>query len=240
MNPALKKRCAEIQACFARAAKDDVEARHAIGRLLVDTRTNQHMYGRHAVLDLSVALRRPVSTLYRYAAVAERWSADEMRALLERLDASGAPLSWSHWVELAQVQSSAELERLMAHALVERLSVRQLAALVRAGQTSTAVDSVDGCGENVAHAVEKAARACEQWSSHALAAVETIAIRARTSERHDAALATEIARAVRAHEAVRQRSEEALCVLRRALDALSPRVPAVQTVERGHDANAIA
>lgn len=224
MNTALQKRCAAIQTWLARAASDDVQARHRVGQLLVDTRKKEQVYGANAMGHLAAALRRPVSTLYRYAFVAECWSGREMKTLAGQLNAFGEPLSWSHWVELAQVRSRNTRERLHARALKEGLSVRELAHAARTLEPSHVTDQDNEGDESIAEAVDEVARSCERWSCQALAAAQALASQLRTSERTSPQLLGQIGRAVRAHEAVRERSAEALRVLRAALGTLPVRV----------------
>ncbi|HEX7604566.1 MAG TPA: DUF1016 N-terminal domain-containing protein [Polyangiaceae bacterium] len=217
MNPALQRRCAAIQKWLVRAASDDVQMRYRVGQLLVDTRKQEQVYGANPVGQLSLALRRPVSTLYRYASVAECWSSKEMKALAGKLNVFGEPLSWSHWVELSQVRSREARERLRERTLAEGLSVRELAHAVRLLHASAATDSLREDEERIGEALEDVARSCERWSAQALAAAQTIATRWTASERTNPELVAKIRRAVRAHEVVRAQSEEALGVLRAAL-----------------------
>ena len=120
----------------------DSLTRPAIGAAIADMKARPAEYGAGAVATAAAALGEDVPTLYRYAGVAERWSAAELRAIVARRGRDGRPLSWSHLVVLAAVPSAATRERLMERALSETLSVRELTVLAQRG----ADDDLDGPG----------------------------------------------------------------------------------------------
>jgi DNA-binding response OmpR family regulator len=122
----------------------DPLTRHAIGTAIADMKARPAEYGAGAVAAAAVALGEDVPTLYRYAGVAERWSACELGAILARKGCDGRPLSWSHLVVLAAVPSASARERLMERALSGMLSVRELTVLVQHG--GDAAESLDGPG----------------------------------------------------------------------------------------------
>jgi DNA-binding response OmpR family regulator len=122
----------------------DPLTRHAIGAAIADMKARPAEYGTGAVAMAAGALGEDVPTLYRYAGVAERWSAGELVAILARKGRDGRPLSWSHLVVLAAVPSAPTRERLMERALSEMLSVRELTILAQRG--GDAVEALDGPG----------------------------------------------------------------------------------------------
>jgi ActR/RegA family two-component response regulator len=133
------ERCIEhLRRLFSRAP--DSLTRHAIGSTIADLKARPSEYGGGAVATAAVALGEDVPTLYRYAGVAERWSAPELARIVARKGSDGRPLSWSHLVVLAAVPSAATREQLMKRALSETLSVRELTVLAQRGDAAEALD----------------------------------------------------------------------------------------------------
>lgn len=120
----------------------DPMTRHAIGAAIADIKARPSEYGARAVSTAATALGEDVPTFYRYAGVAERWSVDELGALLARKGSDGRSLTWSHLVVLAAVPSASVRERLLERALAEGLSVRELTVLAEhcAAAASTTLD----------------------------------------------------------------------------------------------------
>ena len=119
--------CERIRSLLASATAADVDSRYRVGRLLLQVKRAPGSYGVAAVETLARELGRDAATLYRYALVPQRWSAREMKLLGARLTPSGEPLSWSHLVELARVESEPLRGQLADLALRDGLSVRELA-----------------------------------------------------------------------------------------------------------------
>jgi CheY-like chemotaxis protein len=135
------QRCIERLRRLLSQAPDSL-TRHAIGAAVADLKARPAEYGTGAVATAAAALGEDVPTLYRYAGVAERWSAAELTRILARKGRDGRPLSWSHLVVLAAVPSAATRERLMERALSEMLSVRELTVLAQRG--GDAAEALDG------------------------------------------------------------------------------------------------
>jgi DNA-binding response OmpR family regulator len=126
---ALEKRIRELRLLLSRPPEP--MTRPAIGALVADLKARPEVYGAAAVATAAQAVAEDIPTLYRYACVAERWSASELRAVVRREGRDRRTLSWSHVVTLAAVPSGAVRERLIGKALSKALSVRELEALVR-------------------------------------------------------------------------------------------------------------
>ena len=131
--------CERIRSLLATATAADVDTRYRVGRMLLQVKRAPGSYGAGAVETLARELGRDAATLYRYALVPELWSAREMKLLLARRTPAGEPLSWSHLVELARVESGTLRDQLTEVALRDGLSVRDLvrridAASEEAGQ----------------------------------------------------------------------------------------------------------
>jgi hypothetical protein len=99
--------------------------RYAMGAIVNELRAHPKRYGRNAVSVAAAAIGEDIPGLYRFATVAERWSADKVMALLK--PRKGRRLLWSHLVAVAPVEAAVVRRRLLRRALREQLSVRQLA-----------------------------------------------------------------------------------------------------------------
>ncbi|HEY8040896.1 MAG TPA: DUF1016 N-terminal domain-containing protein [Polyangiaceae bacterium] len=110
----------------------DIRSRFALGEAIAEIKRAPSTYGERAVARLAAELGEDLPSLYRYATVAERWSAAQLEELLGRTGADGRTLSWSHLVLLAGVESPCERDRYADRALAESLSVRELASAIEA------------------------------------------------------------------------------------------------------------
>jgi len=107
------------------ALKPDDSVRYAMGAIVKELKSHPEIYGDSAVSMAAVAIGEDLPGLYRFASVAERWSAGEVRSLL-----SGGAISWSHLVALARVESRPLRQRFMRQVRREGLTLRELAAVV--------------------------------------------------------------------------------------------------------------
>jgi len=126
----LGTRIADLRRLFAR--RPDARTRYAIGATIAEIKARPAQYGSGGVAVVAAALKEDVPSLYRHAAVAERWSAAEVEAILERKGAGGKGLSWSHLVALGAVAGTVVRAALVERALAEGLSVRKLSGLASA------------------------------------------------------------------------------------------------------------
>jgi hypothetical protein len=134
----LRSICERVRSLLASATASDVHTRYRAGRLLLKVKGAPGTYGAGAVASLARELGRDAATLYRYALVPERWSPHEMKVLVARRTPVGEPLSWSHWVELAQVESTPLRNSLTELALCEGLPVRELVRRIEhAGESAS-------------------------------------------------------------------------------------------------------
>jgi len=99
--------------------------RYAIGAIVKELKSQPESYGDNAVSTAAAAIGEDQAGLYRFASVAERWSAREVRVLL-----SGKRVSWSHLVALARVESPAMRASLLRRVRRERLLLKDLHVLV--------------------------------------------------------------------------------------------------------------
>jgi DNA-binding NarL/FixJ family response regulator len=126
----LGTRIADLRRLFAR--RPDARTRYAIGATIAEIKARPAQYGSGRIALVAAALREDVPSLYRHAAVAERWSAGEVEELLERKGADGKGLSWSHLVALGAVTGAVVRAGLVERALAEGLSMRALSRLANA------------------------------------------------------------------------------------------------------------
>jgi hypothetical protein len=145
MNGALRKRYETIRACLAEARSSDARARWRAASEMRAVRDGEGRYGAQAIPRLARALGRDEATLYKYIAVAECWTEAAFDALLAKTTVHGVPLSFSHFVELAAIDSVARRSALFERALAEGLGVRELARLGR-----ESVDPTPASGETSA------------------------------------------------------------------------------------------
>jgi len=122
---ALRERIAALRELLGRLPADG-RARYEIGRIIAELKARPDEYGHGAVSIAATTLGEDIPSLYRYARVAERWTQEELDALLARTMRDGRPLSWSHLVVLSSVEGGKAYARLLERTLGECLSVREL------------------------------------------------------------------------------------------------------------------
>lgn len=162
LNEPLRTAYETIRELLAQAGRVDVRTRHAIGAVIVEVKRSKHKYGARAVLQLADALASDEQTLYRCASVAERWTPSELDALLARTTPLGQPLTWSHFVLLAAVESAGWRAELFERSVREGLSVRALSALVEgeapAGHDVPSIDRLVRTTERLLREMERTHR----------------------------------------------------------------------------------
>src|SRR5579883_1839536 len=79
--------------------------RYSVGSIVARLKREPH--GAGAVQAAAEALAEDLASLYRFARVAERWSAEQVEQLLARKGPKGHRLSWSHLVLLAGIECDA-------------------------------------------------------------------------------------------------------------------------------------
>ena len=145
MNAALRAKFTEVSRLLAAIVVADTKTRYDVGVIVAAIKADDLTYGARACEKLAAALDCSPASLYRNAIVAECWSRAEFTALLRRRDARGQPLSWTHWVVLASVDSESELARFVDEALDKSLSARELKALVTARKQDATEGGASTC-----------------------------------------------------------------------------------------------
>jgi len=210
MNIALRERYEELQTLLAEATGKDVRARYRIGRLIADVKGSEQRYGARAVKNLAAALGRDEATLYRFALVAEAWTASELDVLLARKTPHGEPLSFSHLVELAQMANKTERTEMLEYALAYGVSGEG-----RGDSATDAPPSIDSLLRRVASTCNAVQRKIE-ISERLLSQLE------RTEAKSGCSLDDLLARAVSSQRAILEASARSIEKLERARRRLVP------------------
>ncbi len=79
LNVALCDARVRLRALLGRATRDEVACRYRAGAIIAEVKPSKEKYGTHAVQRLARALGQDPQPLYRYATVAEGWSATACR-----------------------------------------------------------------------------------------------------------------------------------------------------------------
>ncbi|HEX8794318.1 MAG TPA: hypothetical protein VF765_25415 [Polyangiaceae bacterium] len=119
----LEPRIEELRRLAAQPPSD--AKRYAIGAIVKELKSHPEKYGDDAVRTAGAAVGEDQAGLYRFARVAERWSAREVKTLLAL-----PGISWSHLVELSRVESPAVQKRLLSRIRREAVPMRDFHALV--------------------------------------------------------------------------------------------------------------
>jgi hypothetical protein len=132
-DPRLSAIALHIVQRIADAAIEDMRARYDLGRILHTLRRSERGgVGAGPLRRLAERLGLDPSVLRRYAQVSETIPPREFAALLRLTNWRGEPLTWSHIELLARVRNP-ERRKALATAVAEgNLSVRALAARLRA------------------------------------------------------------------------------------------------------------
>lgn len=126
----LNPTCEHLRKLFAGVDQTDSIGRYEIGALVRDVKINA-AYGKRGVRSLAADLQIDPTVLYAHAVVATVWTLPEFKKLASRLTAKKNALSFSNWIELAQVQDEYR-DGLIKRALDEDLSVRAMKDAVAA------------------------------------------------------------------------------------------------------------
>ncbi len=116
-----------LQGCIAELRKlvdgpQDWRVRYATGEIAKELEQHPERYGPHALALVAGAVGIDRPTLYRTAKVAERWTLEEVGALVVRKMRDGRLLSWKHVVALASIERAEAREQLLRRAIDECLA----------------------------------------------------------------------------------------------------------------------
>ncbi len=128
----------DIGKLLAKEGSSTSMVRYDVGSKVDRLMKEEDGHGKGLVAEVATQLGRDADSLYNFARVAAVWTRTGFRQLAARKNAAGAPLSFSHFVELSRKggKDGAGLGekprmKLLKRALKEKLSVRALEGLVR-------------------------------------------------------------------------------------------------------------
>jgi len=203
--------CSVVRGLLSGAARDEVLTRYRVGEALRMVKAMPQTYGTESVERVAAELGLSAPMLYRYIAVAESWSAEDLKRQAQRTNRFGQPLTWSHVLALTRAPESARpglIDRCLANAWSVRDLKRRLDRL--AMQRSDGARAANAVHVALREGIQNAHRAVTGFR----ALVETLDDRAAGPEEPmDAEL---LARAVEELEALHAGAEVALALLRGA------------------------
>jgi hypothetical protein len=107
MNPDLEKKCEVIKGLLVVSDLASLKARRDIGKHVTDVEHGAAKYGEGAVANLAKALGRDSDTLYDCAHVFALLVNEKLGKVWGARSVHGMPLSFSHWVVIANVCENA-------------------------------------------------------------------------------------------------------------------------------------
>ena len=131
MSPQLRKKYVAIGEHLGGNVRRTLGARYEIGVVVRDIVEDEATYGAGAMRLICDALGLKKTSLYDAASVARRWSREAFRDRMDKPTLHRVPLSFSHFVVLAEVDDAARRDELLDIARREGLVVRELRNLAR-------------------------------------------------------------------------------------------------------------
>ena len=206
--------CSVVRGLLSGATRDEVLTRYRVGEALRMVKGMPHTYGTQSVERIAAELGLAAPVLYRYIAVAESWSPEDLKRQTEKTNRFGQPLSWSHFLALTRAPESARVP-LLDKCLENAWSVRDLRLRI---ERLAKKRSAERAGARAADAVHTALREGIQNAHRAVAEfralVETLDDRSTGLE--DPIDAELLARAVETLEELHAGAEATLVLLRGA------------------------
>ena len=123
----------DVVESFAGTVVSNLRAHYTLGQRLHAIRYMSATEGEQAPLQaVADQLQLDVSVLRRYARVAETIGPSEFEHIVSLRTSRGLPVTWSHIERLAMVRNASNRKNLAEEAAATGLSVRALAAKIRA------------------------------------------------------------------------------------------------------------
>ena len=122
----LSKVCKKILELDHAINRAECPKRYEIAELVCDAKNTPGKYGKNAVEKIANELSWGRSTAYAYAKIAETWSKDEYFALVKQATDSGFSLSWTHFLEVVDIEDPEVRSELLETAIARKQSTRQL------------------------------------------------------------------------------------------------------------------
>lgn len=136
MTPQLQKIARDGEARLSQTAAALVIAQYDLGSRLKKVYADEATYGSDAATQLAAywAIPGGATTLYHMKNLAERFDRDFVGQWSAKEMASGARLTFGHWIKLTQVKDEKHIEPLLKRCFADSLTVRDLeAAIVEIG-----------------------------------------------------------------------------------------------------------
>jgi len=204
-----------VRGLLSAASRDEVMARHRVGAILCELKKLPGKYGDRAIDKVAAEVGVAATTLYRYAAVAEQWTHEDMKADLAKTNRFGQPLTWTHFVALSRVSRVPARRVLFETALANAWSARDL---------SGEVDAAQATERGPARGASPVRAALKEGIQSATRASTDVGIFAeglsrRLSDLDGDADAELVARAIEVFHELTQRAEETLSQLKAVRDS---------------------
>ena len=214
-----------LRGLLAAATRDEVLTRHQAGMILRDIKGAPGTYGVRCVERIGAELGIAPATLYRYMAVAENWSAAEIRVESTKTNRFGQPPAWSHFLALTRAPDSSSRRALLDECMGEGWTARELAERIaeltdEASRNDRPRSAEDPLQTALAAGIHCAARASGDLS------VFASALAARLGDPDAAADGDLVTRAITAFEELREQADSALAQLHAASRASGGRLRA--------------
>ncbi|MGZ3458566.1 MAG: hypothetical protein ACXU86_08680 [Archangium sp.] len=132
MSPELREVYEQLRELVTQSDTQDADAQYRIGCMVRDVQDAPGKYGAGSVKRLAQEMERDETSLYHRAQVVRTWPPDEFKALLDRKNSKGLPLTFYHLVALSSVEEQNARERLIEEVLKECHTVRATQRLVKA------------------------------------------------------------------------------------------------------------
>lgn len=132
MKGELRAEYRKVKAAMASASANTLHSRYKVGLIVLRVKNKPNKYGKSAVIQLEAALGIDAKSLYRLASVAEIFPKESfLNKILARKNPHGLPLTWSHLVEVSNIEDPKKRERAIDKALSMGMSARQLKGWIK-------------------------------------------------------------------------------------------------------------
>lgn len=125
-----------IRATLSNMVRTDIMARHAVGMMVHEVKSNERKYGQNVIGQYAKALGGAYTEveLYQYRALAVTYTKEQLEKLLLRPLPSGGQIAWSHLrliVRLAGEERKELREEVTEQFFSEKMTAAELARLVQ-------------------------------------------------------------------------------------------------------------
>jgi hypothetical protein len=147
MSPELREALEKVRELVVQGDAEDASTQYSIGSIVRDVQDAPGKYGAGSVKRLAQEMGRDEKSLYHRAQVVKTWPPDEFKALLDKKNSKGMPLSFYHLVALSSLEERNARERLIEEVLKESHTVKATQRLVKVRGVPAVAD--DGAVDRV-------------------------------------------------------------------------------------------